>query len=80
MMEGRIVIVQYVHSRVAAWLRRRRARQIHHALAQAGYTAEELIELAQLRATVDLEPATRIPPADPAHPSLSDVLAAWQPT
>ena len=71
-------MMQSVQSRVAAWRRRRRATQIQHVLAQAGYTADDLIALAQLRATVDLEPVAPMPPADPAHPSLSDVLGLWR--
>ena len=73
-----MAMVQYIQSLVAAWRRQRCAKQIHHALAQAGYTADDLRELAQLRATVDLEPVAPVATADPAQPTLSEVLAVWQ--
>jgi hypothetical protein len=64
---------------MAAWRRQRCATQIYHALVQAGYTVEDLRELAQLRATVDLEPVAPVAAADPAQPTLSEILAVWQP-
>ncbi len=72
-------MMQSVRSLLRTWRRQRRARQIQDALEQAGYTADDLIQLAQLRATVELEPAATVAEAYPATPSLSDVLAVWQP-
>jgi hypothetical protein len=69
---------QYVHSRVRAWRRYRRAKQIQAALVQAGYTADDLIQIARLRAAVELEPDAEAPVLDPPHPGLGDVLAVWQ--
>ena len=74
-----MALAQDVQSLVAAWRRQRCAKQIYHALVQAGYTADDLRELAQLRTTVDLEPAAPVAPADPAQPTLSEILAVWQP-
>src|SRR3712207_6476774 len=78
-VERSIPMFQLIHTHVRAWRRYRRAKQIHAALVQAGYTADDLIQIAQLRATVALEPDAETPPSDPTHPALGDVLAVWQP-
>lgn len=70
---------EILHTRVRAWRRSHRATQIQAALVQAGYTADDLRELVQLRASVDLEPAAEVAPVDPVQPAVSDVLAVWQP-
>ena len=59
------------------WRRSRRAKHLHAALVQAGYTADDLRELVELRASVDGEPAADNAPADPAQPAVAEVLAVW---
>ena len=71
-------MVQYVQGLVAAWRRHRRAKQIQQALVQVGYTADDLIQLAQLRATVERDAAGTVGLPDPAEPTLGEVLAVWQ--
>ena len=71
-------LVESIGLLLQAWRRQRRATQIQHALVQAGYTPDDLIRLAQLRATVDLDVAATVAAADPATLALSDVLAVWQ--
>lgn len=70
-------MMQTVRRRVRAWLRSRRARQIHATLVEAGYSADDLREFVQLRASVAVELAAEVAPADPPQPTIDEVLAVW---
>lgn len=70
-------MLETVRSRVHAWRRWRRARQVQATVAEAGYSAADLRELDQLRSNVAVELAAEVAAADPAQPTIDEVLAVW---
>jgi hypothetical protein len=74
-------MIRYIQTLIHRWQQQHRARLVYYELAAAGYTAEDLVRLARLRAAIGptlMDTPDEPEVVDPTRPPLETVLRQWE--